>query len=101
MPFFVQTHIHEKHNSGWFDNQTKLLFVRLKLEIDMYAVCTDKKNFDILQKMFPTIAELQKIRIYYSAADDYERSRGSDFVSRSQLTVLQLAHTPGIVQIIR
>lgn len=29
-PFTVETYIHDKHNLGWRDNSTKLLYVILK-----------------------------------------------------------------------
>lgn len=48
LPFTVETHIHDKHNLGWRDNSTKLLYVRLKAAVEQYAVHTDKEKFDLL-----------------------------------------------------
>lgn len=48
LPFPVERHIHEKNTLAWCDNNTKLLYVRLKAAVDTYVMHTDNEQFDLL-----------------------------------------------------
>ena len=48
LPFAVQSHILSKHNLGWRDNGTKMVYVDLRAAVEQYAVVNDDNEFEIM-----------------------------------------------------
>ena len=46
LPFPVETHIFEKHNLGWKDCTSKVIFIELKAAIDTYGLKNDEQEFE-------------------------------------------------------
>lgn len=48
LPFAVQSHIFSKHNLGWRDNETRMVYVDLQAGVEQYAVVNDENDFEIM-----------------------------------------------------
>ena len=48
LPFAVQSHILSKHNLGWRDYGTRMVYVDLRAAVEQYAVVNDDNEFEIM-----------------------------------------------------